>query len=137
MSSHETKTKTKNELETDTYSDILEMLFRHQIRLKMYHFQTDLYGAHKGSDEYLVKFANNFDKLLEVLQGHEEKVNAIKSIHIDLQCDDDKTIILSLGRYIEALQTLINYKRVYNDAVDIIQGMIADAAQLKYLLTFK
>lgn len=32
-------------------------LLNHQIIMKLFHFQTELYGAHKASDTYLEKFA--------------------------------------------------------------------------------
>ena len=33
-------------------------LLNHQIVLKLFHFQTTTYGAHKASDAYLEKYAD-------------------------------------------------------------------------------
>ena len=43
---------------------LLEQFFNHRTMIKMLHFQTKMYGAHKALDVYLTKFDLQFVKLL-------------------------------------------------------------------------
>src|SRR5271170_3763321 len=59
----------KQVLEQVLEQQILPWFFRHQIYIKMFHFQTKKYGAHKASDSYLEKFSANMDRFVETMQG--------------------------------------------------------------------
>lgn len=112
----------------------LILLFKHQLQLKMYHFQTLLYGAHKSSDSYLIKFENNLDKFMEVSQGIIGKLQ-MKQLTFDFPIVNDKTIITELTNFVIVLKEyeLSDYPELLN----LRDEMMADAQQLKYLLTFK
>ena len=53
-------------------------LLNHQVVLKLFHFQTETYGSHKASDEYLEKYALIMDKFLEIAQGIYGKITLKK-----------------------------------------------------------
>ncbi len=115
---------------------ILILFFKHQIELKLYHFQSSSYGGHKASDKYLATFLAKFDILMEVLQGHEGKVN-LSIISVNIDSSNDQTIESILKKYIENLEVFERYFKKYSDVQNIIHEMKADASQLLYLLTFK
>ena len=59
-------------------NNYLEEFTKHQLEMKMYHFQTKSYGAHKASDAYLVKYMVNMDQFMEVGQGNYGQVTMNK-----------------------------------------------------------
>lgn len=114
---------------------LLTVFFQHQIKLKMYHFQTKKYGAHKASDSYLDKLASNFDKFMEVAQGAFGKVETNK-ININVITIDDNNIYEELDNYINILRKLDGSLKDYSELLNIRDELVADAIQLKYLLSF-
>lgn len=115
---------------------ILKFFFKHQIELKLYHFQSNSYGGHKASDKYLTKFLDKVDTLMEILQGHVGKIN-LQNISINAYQSNDQTINSILEKYIRDLEVFERSFKKYSDIQNIIQEMKADASQLIYLLTFK
>ena len=113
---------------------LLEAFFEHLIIVKMYHFQTKRWGAHKASDAYLSKFLTNMDQFMEVAQGITGNVNQSK-IEVSAKMVDDSTVTKNLYTFIK----LVNSARFngHPELHAIIDIMVADACQLKYLLTFK
>jgi len=121
-----------------TQEVILTEMFSHYITLKMYHFQTKLYGAHKTSDAYLSDFLGNFDKFMEVSQGTFKTVSS-KTLDIKAGMITDVTIFAYLDNFIDFLnqfETLLG-KGKYSDLYNIRDEMKANANQLKYLLRFE
>ena len=114
---------------------LLEYFFHHQIVLKMYHFQTKSYGAHKASDAYLATLLANFDKFFEVAQGIYGKVD-MNEINVRIQCANDDNIVQHLEKFISTLKGL-DGKIKDTSLINLRDEMVADAQQLKYLLTFK
>ena len=116
---------------------ILNTFFHHQIVLKMYHFQTKLYGAHKASDSYLADFSAQLDKFMEVAQGTWSTVTA-KSVNLKVKTATDGTIQTYLDQFIDFLDTLEKtLGSGHSDLLNIRDEMKASAHQLKYLLRFK
>jgi hypothetical protein len=112
-------------------------LLNHQIVLKLFHFQTELYGAHKASDAYLEKYASTMDKFLEIAQGIYGKIT-LKKYTLTGSSHTDTNIIKHLDGMITLLRNKINDVLAdYTDLISIRDDLIADAEQLKYLLTFK
>jgi hypothetical protein len=111
--------------------------FAHQIAMKMYHFQTKSFGAHKAADEYLAGFATNFDKLMEVLQGEFGTVE-IQKLSLNVSLVTDETVISHLNRVIDFMRQLkVDGEELPSEIVTIRDDMISEAQKLKYLLTFK
>ena len=118
------------------FEDILMFFFRHQLKIKMYHFQTEFYGAHKESDTYLETFQDKLDKFMEVAQGIVGKLQT-KSINLNITTLNDKTIIGELDNFVKILKMFDKIINKCTELLNIRDEMIGNAEQLKYLLTFK
>ena len=112
-------------------------LLNHQIVMKLYHFQTKIYGAHKASDAYISKYADTLDRFLEVAQGIYGKVT-LKKYSLAGSSHTDDNIIKHINGMISYWRTKINdVLDNYTDLINIRDELVADAEQLKYLLSFK
>lgn len=114
--------------------NIISFFFEHKIKIKMLHFQTKNYGTHKALDAYLTEFNNKFDRFMEVAQGNVNKLTNT-NIKIDVKMLSDDTIIDYLSYFITHLNT-IDSLTSHNGLRAIRDELVADADQLKYLLTF-
>ena len=119
---------------------ILEVLlgtfFRHQLKIKMYHFQTGKYGAHKASDSYLETFESNLDKFMEIGQGITGKFTT-KSMNLKFDTLTDDTISAELDKFVSTLRALDEIMASSTELLNLRDEMIGNAEQFKYLLTFK
>jgi hypothetical protein len=132
---------------------IVTTFFKHQITLKMLHFQTDSFAIHKATDKYLEKFDSNFDKFMEVAQGIHGKMNMLK-----LELDTIKLLKINLASSVEIKEPppiediiskfMVDYEEFLNECnkaacmrnsslQNIRDDMKADSQQFRYLLTFK
>ena len=112
-------------------------LLNHQIVMKLYHFQTELYGAHKASDAYISKYADTLDKFLEVAQGIYGKIT-LKKYSLSGTAHNDENIIKHINGMITYWRTKIDdVLGEYTDLINIRDELVADAEQLKYLLSFR
>ena len=122
----------------DVLNVILTEFFIHQLSLKMQHFQTKSYGAHKATDQYLITFNLNLDRFMEVAQGlTDQRVSTTGDIRpITFNSDEE------FGYYLKAFTKFLDedipkYCGTNPDLLAIRDEMLADLNQLKYLLTFK
>lgn len=115
---------------------LLCLSFNHQLQMKMYHFQTLEYGAHKAVDSYLSKFTDNLDKFMEVAQGIFGKFK-IKYLDIKFETLNDQNIVENLNKFINILRNCDQFINTYTELTNIRDEMVGDINQLKYLLTFK
>jgi Family of unknown function (DUF5856) len=113
---------------------LVTLFFEHQTMMKMYHFQTKLYGAHKAADAYLILFGATFDRFMEAAQG-DFGILRNKSMKISFRCATDKTIDGELRKFTKILKKDI--PKSSEDLLAIRDEMLADVQQLRYLLTFK
>ena len=114
---------------------IIHNFFKYIIILKMFHFQTKLYKSHKISDTYLTTLLEQFDKFMEVLQGHNNQQISTSSITLDIQMADDNTILNVVHKFIKYMRKI---KGIYNDEIDtIVDEIVMDTLKFKYLLLFK
>jgi hypothetical protein len=112
-------------------------LLNHQIVMKLFHFQTELYGAHKASDAYLEKFANTMDKFLEIAQGIYGRLT-IKKFKLEGSSHTDENIMKHIEGIIMLLRTGIDdVLDNYTGLINVRDELVGDAEQLKYLLSFK
>ena len=112
-------------------------LLNHQIVMKLFHFQTLEYGAHKASDSYIEKYANTLDKFLEVAQGIYGKIT-LKKYSLAGSSHTDENIVKHINGMISYWKTKIDDVLDNNtDLINIRDELLGDAEQLKYLLTFK
>jgi len=123
-------------MNSEIIEGLLPFFFRHQLLLKLFHFQTKSYGAHKASDAYLSGFLANMDKFMEVAQGEFGTVTN-PGIYIDAQALTDDTIVSELDAFVRIMHKLDPIVLPHPGLQAIRDELIADASQLKYLLTFK
>ncbi len=114
---------------------IVTAFFQHQLTMKMFHFQTKKYGAHKAADDYLDKYEENFDRFIEVWQGANGRISD-KQINMSFNTVTDENMATHLDAMINFLGSLSNGNLTV-DLAAIRDEMIADIQQLKYLLTFQ
>lgn len=116
--------------------DTIAILFiKHRTIMKLYHFQTDKYSAHKTSDEYLTKFDELFDKFMEVGQGSYGKL-CLGPFDLKMCKISDDTIIPILKKFIETCYSINNMCGNNSELLAIRDEIVANAKQLIYLLTF-
>jgi hypothetical protein len=114
---------------------IVNAFFQHQLTMKMYHFQTKSYGAHKAADAYLVKYDVNFDRFMEAWQGANGRLNNTEIV-LKFNTVTDNNVSVHLDDMINFLTHLGN-GNLSSDLTTIRDDMVADLRQLKYLLTFQ
>ena len=85
---------------------LIQAFFKHQLQIKMYHFQTKNYSGHKASDNYLNKFEKKLDKFMEVGQGIFGKLK-ISNITLNFNTLNDNTINNELNEFIKLCKSLI------------------------------
>ena len=112
-------------------------LLNHQIVLKLFHFQTTTYGAHKASDAYLEKYASNMDRFLEVVQGIYGKFT-LKQYGLGGSSHTNENI----GKHLNGMITYFkdNINDILGDHTELINirdELLSEIEQLKYLLTFQ
>lgn len=132
----EKKNKNINKKQVDSLNQLAINMFNHYIAMKLYHFQTENYSAHKTSDTYIEKFLELKDRFLEVAQGIYGKIN-LKKYDIKGSSHNDENIFNHINGYIKYLNTGIN--DVLDDRTDLLNirdELLSEANQLKYLLTF-
>lgn len=107
--------------------------------LKLYHFQTKRYGAHKAADQLYTKLVDLIDQFFEVYQGKHERLPPLQgSIHIETRKDKD------FATYTKKCVVLLEHAtrkcckiRKNSDLCNILDEIRAAMAQFIYLLTFK
>ena len=116
-------------------NQLVQYFFKHQIVMKMYHFQTKKYGAHKASDSYLDTFLGKFDSFMEIAQGAYGTLD-LQQTEMNIIMVNDETIFTHLDEYIETLKSLDS--RIKHTAlINLRDEMLGDTDQLKYLLKFQ
>jgi len=138
-----TRVETEDSSKTDasnimrSLNKVAMNLLNHQIVMKLFHFQTELYGAHKASDAYIEKFATTMDKFLEIAQGIYGRLT-IKKFKLEGSSHTDDNILKHIEGMIMLLRNGINdVLDNYTDLINVRDELVGDAEQLKYLLTFK
>jgi Family of unknown function (DUF5856) len=119
--------------------DITTHLFSHLIMIKMLHFQSAKYGAHKALDDYYDKFNANMDRFMEVLQGDKGRITiSSNTLEIQTELTNDTDISERLNQFgQEVLTELVDERYGDNSGlISVRDEMIAEVDNLKYLLTF-
>ena len=118
---------------------LVEVFFKHQIVIKMFHFQTKKYAAHKTLDCYLCKFSENFDRFMESFQGvYGRLTNEKIDLSIDLVSDlDYKENIDRFKNILLTIRKKLSANKENDGLISILDDMVADVQQLLYLLTFE
>ncbi len=117
---------------------LMESFFAHQIQIKLYHFQTSKYGAHKTLDCYLCKFTSNLDRFMEVAQGFLDTRVSQENVRLDVPMLNAENVNGMLDQFKNnILNGVVESKFGTHKGLSAIRDeMVADLDQLKYLLTF-
>jgi hypothetical protein len=128
-----------NTINMTSVDEILMKCFEHQLMIKMLHFQSKKYGAHKALDAYLLLFDANFDRFMEALQGAVDNRTELVQFNLQIDVATDVTIQDRLTEFkISVLDAFVNDNFNNNPGLLAIRDeMVADLDQLKYLLTFE
>lgn len=111
---------------------LLKRCFKHQLEIKLLHFQTKSYATHKSLDTYLAGFLLKLDQLFEILQGQHGKLD-IDEMTIDVVAPTDS----SIGKVLRLFITTLETAKLKGQARELAVEMAGDAEQLIYLLSFK
>ena len=112
---------------------VLATFFQHQLTVKMYHFQTKRYGAHKAADAYLVKYTANLDQFMEVWQGEAGTVKDTDLV-VNVKTYNDSNI----AQHLNSVAAFLNsFNKLSTELKAIRDVMLADLQQFKYLLIFE
>lgn len=127
--------------ETGRHEEIMKRFFEHLTMIKMLHFQSEKYGAHKALDTYYGTFNLNMDKFMEVLQGERGRIEVngtMFSTETELANDSDIAGKLDVFKQQVLVGMFEGNNYGTNSAlVTIRDDMSADLDQLKYLLSFQ
>ena len=137
LTNNETISNNKNKELMSSMNKLCMNLLNHQIVLKLFHFQTETYGAHKASDAYLEKYANNMDRFLEVAQGIYGKVT-LNKYAVSGSSHTNENINKHLNGMIIYFKNKIDDILGENtELINLRDELLSELEQLKYLLTFK
>ena len=121
----------------DALAKVCEDMLTHHIAMKMFHFQTDSYAAHKASDTYITEFLAFHDLFMETAQGIYGKLSADKHNCTTALFSSTSDCIKHVDEYRMKMKELRTRVSDQPDLVNMIDEQIHRMNQLKYLLTFK
>lgn len=133
--------KYKTKYIKDEYKELKEQIvtefFEMLLCIKLFHWKTYNYGAHKATDEIYEKLNLHMDRFIEVIIGinekrmHMENVKSIK-LHFINDIDQMKTYVEKFIKYLMSL----NKKKLSPDLCNIRDDIVTDLNHFLYLLTF-
>jgi len=121
------------------FDDVLYFLSKSN-SIKLFHFTTSSYSAHKASDQFYTDFNNLLDKFWEVYQGRYGKLtidNKINPVELPIKIWNSNNIKSELDEFINYLYNSKLIKGL-NDSelLNIRDELVETINQFKYLLTF-
>jgi hypothetical protein len=121
--------------------NIITTLLTLSNQIKIYHWQTDSYAAHKALDKAYEKLVDLTDDFIEVFQGKNARIKGKDGFTIKLNNISD---ISGINEFIDINIIYLTTElenglgEGYNDELlNIRDEMVATLQQLKYLLTLK
>ena len=107
-------------------------------QLKLFHWQTFSYAQHKALDKIGESLSETFDKLIETLLGRYRNFE-YRPVSIQLEPYSNENIIAKIQQYVNLFSQnqcpIINKQD--SDVQNIVEEIVADLNQLKYLLTLE
>lgn len=144
-----TKRSTRADAESSTLlppsdvnvEELLVSLLTYQTNLKLFHFQTPLYSAHKASDWLHAQWIIFLDEFFEVYQGRYGRLHNI-SANLPLQTVQVTTIPnADIVQRTDTLLSFLESKHAQLEGDDALQMILEDMMhgllKFKYLLSFK
>lgn len=123
-------------MKSNYFDTLLFLFFSHYIKLKIMHFQTDIFSVHKATDKYIKKFLSNMDKFFEIAQGRYGKMN-VGDVQIYVPIINIEIINNEINFFCDTLTKFDKYLENNSDLLNIRDELLSDANQLRYLLTLK
>jgi DNA-binding ferritin-like protein len=122
------------ELKREITTRFFEML----LCIKLFHWKTRNYGAHKATDEIYEKLNHHMDRFIEVLIGKNEKrINMMDTKSIKLHdLKDASDMKKHVDTFISYLMSL-DKKKLDPDLYNIRDDIVTDMNQFLYLMTFE
>ena len=117
----------KNKLDI-TLSKLFDML----LTIKMYHWKTSKYSAHKASDKLYESLNTNMDKFVEIWLGKNGK-RMNSNINLSIKYISNKS---NLIKKIKGLIIYLDSLIIGPDLLSVKDDMVGDLNQFIYLLTF-
>jgi hypothetical protein len=102
--------------------------------IKLYHFQCKTYSEHKTSDEFINKFDDLYDTLLEIFQGELNKRISNNIYNLKINSIVSKSKIIKYMKDFKIM--LINLNGHSNDFNNIRDEILVITNRFLYLLTF-
>lgn len=127
-----------SKFEEEITSFFLELV----ILIKLYHWNTPSYAAHKASDELYDTLNKHMDKFMEVLFGKINRRLTFKNQTIKLSNISSKKEIISIIHKSKSYLVNLNKNRFLSqmsnpDLFNIRDEILSDLNQFLYLLTFE
>jgi DNA-binding ferritin-like protein len=117
---------------------IISPLIRFQEQLRIFHWQTKSYAEHKAFGSAYNALGDLFDKLVEVYSGKYGVPKAKIRYDIVLENYDESINVTSyLDNFISYTEQLKEQLSDAADILNILDEIVAEVNQLKYLLTLK
>jgi hypothetical protein len=121
----------------EALTKVCEDMLTHHIAMKMFHFQTDSYAAHKASDNYITEFLAFHDLFMETAQGIYGKMTSDKHNCTTALFSSTSDCVKHIDEYRMKMKELRTRVSDQPDLVNMLDEQIHRINQLKYLLTFK
>ena len=112
-------------------------LFEFHNNVKLFHFQTKSYAAHKVSDELFAQWSELYDRFLEVLQGKlGKRISTIHNCHTRVHTFTTVDMKKYTRLFIKYLKRYHKRYMRYTELTNILDEMIASLERFLYLLSF-
>ena len=135
--------KDNKKLIKEFQKEVALLFFEVLFMIKIYHWKTDSYPAHKASDELYESLNKKIDNFIEVLLGKtNSRIDMTNKNKFKLiECKSKKEMIQNMEIFKRYLVNLDNNKAIQSmsnlDLFTIRDEILADINQFLYLLTFK
>jgi hypothetical protein len=113
-------------------------LLEYQQNVKLFHFQTKIYSAHKASDDLYNSLTEQIDKLFEAWQGKTQRIPLLETSHVLLKSFSEREIIsytTTMDNYINKITTQISSK--HPELVNILTDIQIALDKFLYLMKFE
>ncbi len=131
----------KNSINNKLKEELVNLLLKLLIIIKVYHWKTKSYAEHKATDELYSSLNEHIDKFVEVLLGKNGSRLNMKGKNIDIT---DPSTTEELKKIIFEYRILLENKlekyiplEGNSDLYNIRDEILGDLNQFLYLLTFK
>jgi DNA-binding ferritin-like protein len=121
--------------------ELVNLLLKLLINVKVYHWKTKSYAIHKATDHLYEELNENIDRFVEILLGKEESRLNMKGKNIEiLDCSSTEEFKKIIYNYRIILEKKINKYLIIESDTDLLtvrDEILGDLNQFLYLSTFK